>query len=295
MVRFKRDLDRPCDGEPDDTYWAIGGSAVQTASMWPRPTSGDDAVANQDRKQRGLVNYSQCLVKELRECLRARNIDIPKDCVRKEALITLLEKADDEVKFTKFFELPAELRNMVFEKYFENLGDLPLLPHQPPLLLASSRLREEASPVYYSHSTFTLGFVTNLRTPDLLSHYYSPSINLRTSPHKDTDALLKHISSQDFFTIHHLKIQLWKPELDVGSNIVSFATWTVDLTGSTKPAITHKHQDYTSHIWRPTFEAVGDALEPVLEEIREQPGPHKITKMIVYLLMNRIHMAMMTM
>lgn len=187
MVQFKRDLSPPFKGEPDNTYWAIGGTAVDTAAMrlttkktfndyMPRPTTGDDAVAHFDRKARGITNYGQCLVKELRELrelIHARGIDIPQDCVRKEALIAELEKADNEVKFTKFLELPAELRNNVYEKYFESLGDLPLLPHQPPLLLAVRQLREEGMPKYYSHSTFTLGFVTNLRTPDIM--FGSPS------------------------------------------------------------------------------------------------------------------------
>lgn len=179
MVQFKRDLSPPFKGEPDNTYWAIGGTAVDTAAMrlttmktfndyMPRPTTGDDAVANFNRKARGLTNYGECLVKELRELINARGIDIPKGCVRKEALIAELEKADNEVTFPKFLELPAELRNNVYEKYFESLGDLPLLPRQPPLLLVVRQIREEAMPKYHSHSTFTLGFVTNLCTPDIM-------------------------------------------------------------------------------------------------------------------------------
>ena len=56
MVYSKRDLPLPGDREADDTYWAIGGTAVDTAAMrlaakktfndyMPRPTTGDDAVA----------------------------------------------------------------------------------------------------------------------------------------------------------------------------------------------------------------------------------------------------------
>lgn len=105
--------------------------------------------------------------KELKELNRARNIDIPKSAVRKASLIAELEKVDENVNFIKFFQLPAELRTNVYEKYFESLGDLLLLPHQPPLIVASHQARNEAAPAYYSHSTFTLGFVTNLRTPEI--------------------------------------------------------------------------------------------------------------------------------
>lgn len=306
MVQFKRDLSPPCKGEPDNTYWAIGGTAVDTAAMrlttmktsndyMPRPTTGDVAVANFDRKARGLTNYGECLVKELRELIHARGIDIPKGCVRKEALIAELEKADNEVTFPKFLELPAELRNNVYEKYFESLGDLPLLPHQPPLLLVARQLREEAMPKYLSHSTFTLSFVTNLRTPDII--FGSPGRRSRwlrtTTTHKDTDALLKRISDQDFAKTKHLKIQVWKSELDTGDTNVPFATWTVDLSGASKSAIIHEHQDYSANVWVPVFKDVGEALEAALKVIWERPEAQKMSKADVYSLMGVIHHAMM--
>ena len=305
MVQFKRDLPTPVDGEPDNTYWAIRGTAVDTAAMiltlrknfndyMLRPTIGDDAVAHFARKARGLTNHGECLVKELKELIRARGIEIPQDCVRKDALIAVLENADNQVKFTKFLELPAELREVVYENYFENLGHLPLLPRQPPLLLAARQLRNEAMPKYFSHLTFKLGFVTNLRTPDIM--FPSPSRSqwyLRTTTHKDTDAMLKRISEQEFANIKHLKIQVWKRELDIGDTIVPFATWTVDLGGSGKAAITHEHQAYTSYVWAPMFKTVGEALEPNLKVIRGRPGAQKISKVDVYSLTGVIHHAML--
>lgn len=246
MVQFKRHLDLPRAWEPDNTYWAIGGTAVETASIrstsktnfgeyMPHPTTGDDAVANFDRKERGHPNYGKCLVNELKELIRARNIDVPEGCVRKEALIAELQKADNNVKFTKFFQLPAELRTNIYGKNFESLGDLPLLPHQSSSLLASSRVREEDLPEYYSQSTFTLGFVTNCNTPHILSG--RGSRYLRTSVHKKTFALLERIGDTDFAGIKHIKLQVWKPELDAGATIRSFATWTADLSRSTGSVI----------------------------------------------------------
>lgn len=303
MVQFKRDLDLPRAWEPDNTYWAIGGTAVETASMrstskknfgeyMPRPTAGDDAVANFDRKDRGHPNYGKCLVNELKELIRARNINVPDSCVRKEDLIAELEKADNNVKFTKFFELPAELRTNIYGKCFKSLGDLPLLPHQPPLLFASSKTRSEALPEYYAHSTFTLGFVTNFTTPAIL-HGGRSCRHLRTTVHRNTLDLLKRVSDTDFAGIKHLKVQIWKPELDVEETIVSFATWTADLSGSTGSVIIHENQDYRSNVWAPVFKAVGEALEPALEEIRKRPVAQRVGKADVYALMDVIHTAMM--
>lgn len=86
---------------------------------------------------------------------------------------------------------------------------------------------------------------------------------------------------------------MWKPELDAGGSVVSFATWTVDLSGATKSAIAHEHQDYNLYVWTSVFRAVGKELEPAMEVFRQRPGVQKIAKVVVYSLMGVIHHAMM--
>ena len=298
MVQFKRDLPVPGDREPDNTYWAIGGTAYETElarkryrDYRPKPFTGEDFVAYKDKMERGFLWYRSCVVKELRQFIRARNIDLPKGCVRKGSLIETLEEADDEVKFTKFFDLPAELRNNIYGQYFERLGDLPQLPHQPPLLLASSAVRAEALPLYYQHSTFTLGFLTNRRTEDILSGRRMRP--LRTSVHKDTQALLKRISDQDFVSIRQLRLQVWKPKLNAIGAIVPLATWTADLSGSAALVFSQACQEHRSKTWDPLLKSVGEALERALSEIRARPGAHKISKVDVYALMDVVHHAML--
>jgi hypothetical protein len=113
MVQFKRDLPLPGDREPDNTYWTIGGTAAQTEltrssyrDYRPRPLTGKDLVAYNDGKERGLVYYGACTTKELWGFIRARGIIVgPKGNVRKPGLIATLEQADEDVKFTRFFNL----------------------------------------------------------------------------------------------------------------------------------------------------------------------------------------------
>jgi hypothetical protein len=299
MVQLKRNLSRPSKREPDNTYWAIGGTAFQTELSkgssylhYKPPVAWNQLAAYDDNKERGLIYYRGCSIEELDGFIQSRGIPVPKGSIRKAALIAILKQADEDPKFTKLFELPSELRNIIYGKYFEDLGVLPQLPHQPPMLLASSALRNEASPLYYQHSTFTLGFITNCRTPDILQR---PSLrrSLRTAVHRDTQALLKRISDQDFASIKRLKLQVWRPELDVGNNIVSFATWTADLSGSMGSVITQESQDYRAAPWVPLFKSVGEALERALGEIRARSGAHKLSKRDVYGLMSVIHNAMM--
>lgn len=53
-----------------------------------------------------------------------------------------------------FFELPPEIRNMIYEYHFAGYGALSYKHHQPPLTLASSQLRSESLPLFYKCVTF---------------------------------------------------------------------------------------------------------------------------------------------
>lgn len=170
---LQRELPLPREGEPDNTYWAIGGCMATVRSKrrvdyTPTPLSGPEQDVRNDRKDRGLLNYYNCTIRELREFINARGIVLHKGAVRKPMLIKTLEDAEDEIKFNKLFELAPELRQKIYREYFDALPDLPALPHQPPLTLASSAVRAESLPLYYSNATFSLTFFTNARALDFL-------------------------------------------------------------------------------------------------------------------------------
>jgi hypothetical protein len=69
-----------------------------------------------------------------------------------------LEQADEDATFDRFSELPPEVREQIFEQYFDSLnnylGGVSIPGGQPPIALASRQARLEALPLYYSRCLF---------------------------------------------------------------------------------------------------------------------------------------------
>lgn len=252
---------------------------------------GDERILRDDRIDRGLVEYRKCGVRELKRFVKARNLNLPHSGrVKTRRLVAALEKADDEIRFTKFFELPAEVRNMIYYEYFDDLEDLPRLPHQPPLTLASSALRAESLPLYYYHCAFTLSFITN---------FDSYEVELEDAPmqtyiSKATTDLLKRISDQDFARIHYLRLELSmhsKSRYVAGcADDISVATWGTDLSiKAAESAIVNSHLQDTWRLWGIALKSIEEALEPVLGEFQARPAAHKLRKTDVVALNDLIH------
>jgi hypothetical protein len=273
VVHLMRELPRPQEGEPDNTYWAIGGSQHETVDAVIRQTSylpwsfGEHALRN-DLKCRGLLNYKNCKVTELKGFFEARGIKLPTGRRYKVDFIAALQKADDEAKFTKFFDLPAELRSMVATKYMEDLPILPRLPHQPPLTLASSSLRIESLPLYYRDGTFNLSFTTT----------WDHLVLLRTGPtlttlHKDSVALLARIPAHSLGRVRKLRLQLYQPARNHIFREHWMVKWDVELSGSgAEPMITNTTISLAFGSAQTHLQTVGRALEAALRAVRARPG-----------------------
>lgn len=106
------------------------------------------------RCQRGLMSYEGRGVKELKAFCIARGL--PAKATTASRLARSLEKADDLATFRRFFELPAEIRNIIYELHFHEFDPFKDQFVQPPLTLASRQLRSEALPVFYDCATFDL-------------------------------------------------------------------------------------------------------------------------------------------
>lgn len=98
--------------------------------------------------------------------------------------------------FHKFLNLPAELRMEIYKHYIDDLGPVPPEEHdnQPPLTRASSLLRKEALPLFYSHATFAAGV-------DIWPPLFEP-----TTLDINTITMLGRLSDEHLARIRHVKL-----------------------------------------------------------------------------------------
>jgi hypothetical protein len=174
MVQFKRDggldvgKEEPYErGYRKDRYWKLGFYTNKTtlelreylaAHRYQCPQNANkktlmDAVG---RCQRGLLSYEKSSADELRGFCLARKLSSPSERMQDlqvPCLVDMLEKADDKVEgtFSRFMELPAELRNRIYELHFRDYDEIPTEHNPPPI----TQVYEESLPLFYKCVTFT--------------------------------------------------------------------------------------------------------------------------------------------
>lgn len=109
------------------------------------------------RLERGLLCYDNCTTVELVQFARDRQFEI-QDAENEERkrLIVKLEDDDDEATFEKMFDLPAEMRNRIYEAYLAEFPKGLDCPSQPPLARTNRQMRAEVLPLFYSEKTFVI-------------------------------------------------------------------------------------------------------------------------------------------
>ena len=102
------------------------------------------------RRQRGLLSFEGLPFHELRQYATLRGIVVDPDATTT-IVKAQLEKADNEATFNRFTELPPEIRQIIFQYYYESLPSSERAPHkyQPPITMASRMVREESLPLFY--------------------------------------------------------------------------------------------------------------------------------------------------
>ncbi|KAF2166940.1 hypothetical protein M409DRAFT_54702 [Zasmidium cellare ATCC 36951] len=83
---------------------------------------------------------------------------IPRRMTRSD-LARVLERADEYRTFTKFLELPTELRVHIYLLHFADLPPVPISTESPPITQVSSLLRKEALPLWYEPKKLIVKFV----------------------------------------------------------------------------------------------------------------------------------------
>ena len=150
----------------DDTYWRLKypqlskktillklkTAGYQVSTAVPR----DDLARLTLHHNSGYVNYFTCTDEELQKFVVDRGMqDTARRTPNRKGLIKKLLNADKNPSFTLCLDLPAELRNQVYDFYTESLTTEPVhCPIDPPLARASRLLRAESLPIFYKTCTF---------------------------------------------------------------------------------------------------------------------------------------------
>lgn len=183
------------------------------------------------RWARGHQSYDACGVNDLRALLQRRRLEpYGGRKANKRQLVRCLEVADDADdarnamnatrELHRFSELPPELRNRVYEFYFESLGKVPPRFVVPPLCRASRQLRSETTGLFFEHSTFII-LLRPIYSPQGQQLPYRHAVQL----HYHNEVAKANIPNPSFTRIKHLSIE-FKP----WSNRAPWAAWTVDLS-----------------------------------------------------------------
>ena len=155
----------------------MGGGAAITSEM----RKGELVSILQRYRDRKLLRYHHCTDAELYKSIHDRGLKTyslmerprtkRKLCNRdRKPLVSVLEAADEELRFDKFLELPIELRCLVYEYYLAPCGRTIECSELPRLADASPLIRREFLPVFFTN----LEVVTASRKIIWLQIMYSP-------------------------------------------------------------------------------------------------------------------------
>jgi hypothetical protein len=148
-------------------------------------------VYHRERHERNLPSYAKCATAELGKFARARGL-IPSfgKAPPKRELIDLLSEADENPRFDRFAELPAELRVQIYEYYVDAFSDVENTLRPPPLALMSKQLMEEVMPIFYARSVFELHYYERNPFDHWQPARYFPETGTRGLLHDADDSIV---------------------------------------------------------------------------------------------------------
>jgi hypothetical protein len=106
------------------------------------------------RCQRESLSYEGMPLRELKLYAAQRGVTIPTKATAN-VLKMLLGTADDDATFDRFSELPPEIRQIIFQHYYDSISVSSWYTnckHQPPITLASRTTRQESLPLFYEQT-----------------------------------------------------------------------------------------------------------------------------------------------
>jgi hypothetical protein len=109
----------------------------------------------------GRLCYDKCSHLDLKQFAVARDLVDARKKPTKRWLADRLIAGDDNRSFMKIFDLPPELRRLIYEFYISDFNEDSLEePTQPPLARTCRMMRNEVLPMFYSKCMFDLKFST---------------------------------------------------------------------------------------------------------------------------------------
>lgn len=172
-----------------------------------------------ERSDRGLLYYDNYSLEELKSFVDGRGLTYPSRSRRtKKTVIAMLELADDEPRFERLLDLPAELRVHVYEVYFARLSQLanfkdgrnriPFYHQQPPVTRVSRLLRQETLNMFYEVCSLFVNFNRSGTNP-------SPRLPLRERTSMAPGTGLAKAANR----FKHLHIRVYSPPTKVHAQI----------------------------------------------------------------------------
>jgi hypothetical protein len=255
------------------------------------------------RCQRGLLSYEGLSIRELKLFTKQRGI--PVTIGKKPTLSSLkaqLEQADDDLTFDRFSDLPPELRQKIFQQYFDPFGQYlnssgrygfgrPVRGGQPPITMASRQTRREALPLYYSRCQF-----------DITRPAASNCDIMGIDENIVQKAFVQNTPIHDFALIRYFTLMFHIPRSRINRN--DYVYFTVNINDDECPVkVSHfvGHEGIVAH--QLDIKTSGDEvdrvnelfmLEPraVIRSIAARGGPMKLQKNDKLLLYNSVRDAL---
>lgn len=179
-----------------------------------------------ERCDRGQLSYEAYPVAELRRYAIDRGMYAAVvNQANKRELVQDLEYRDRvkdganyRRKFSRFLDLPPELRNAVYSFYMKSLGIVPKRFAQPPLCKASSQLRSDSLGLFYEQSTFSISIIHSLWNRSHRTMFGQTKVN------SQSDLFVGSVPAKHFNRIKRLHV-----ELESACHTSTLNSWTIDL------------------------------------------------------------------
>ncbi|TKA68304.1 hypothetical protein B0A55_10870 [Friedmanniomyces simplex] len=235
------------------------------------------------RVDRCLPCYLLSTERELERFCSARNLDVEIDGrARSEShkqyqMRQALFAADEQPEFHRFFELPAEVRNVIYELSMVHYPKTLKTPSQPPITMTRKAVRQEVLSVFYSRHTFELNFARH--EPSVRKPWTDKARRERQAVFRETletFAFLSAIPLSCHTQIQKLKLTFAVHQLYKGEGTMS-CEFDLGRAG-------HEVQVYGNHQYHDLLKLVKGKVKVALEAVVEGMGARKGGKRLMRLM-----------